>query len=195
MVYYYFTNYHNIKRINLLSHKSLIFLNGKINKKLIDKAIIKLSSSPSIKNVQILIDSQGGYLLEGIRLIVEMQLLKNNGTIFECYAITASSTAFDIFEFCDKRYVIKDTVLMQHNTKIKTEFTFDEFEHYYLNYFHFSKKLDNMLNKNVAKKIGITLKEYFIKISKEWKIEGGGNILKEKLADEIVILKNLEYVY
>jgi len=49
-----------------------------------------------------------------------------------------------------------------------------------------------MFNKDVSNKIKITYQDFLRKIWNDWTINGGGNIVKNNLADEVVIIKNFE---
>jgi hypothetical protein len=49
-----------------------------------------------------------------------------------------------------------------------------------------------MLNKDVSDKIKMTYQNFLQKIWKDWTITGGEDIVKNNLADEVVIIKDFE---
>ena len=182
------------RKVYISSDKN-IYIKGKITKKLIDETINKIDKIKS-KNINLIINSGGGDLMAGCDLINKMSTLqKELITTFNCYAINAKSTAFNIFQFCNKRYVIPTSVLLQHNPTIQFNGTFEQFEDFYENRFEFYRLTFKNLNKIISKKIKLEYKIYMDKIRKEWNIKGGHNIIKNNLADEIVIILDLEYPY
>ena len=66
-----------------------------------------------------LINSPGGEIYSGQRLISAMQLAQSRGTQFKCAVSTlAASMAFQILSFCDHRYVMTNSLLLWHPPRI-----------------------------------------------------------------------------
>jgi ATP-dependent protease ClpP protease subunit len=114
--------------------------------------------------------------------------LKNeNQLTINCYALNAASAAFTFFEHCDNRFVIPTTTLFQHNVTVHLKGSFEEIfdycdnnDKYYAIYMQ--------LTRSISEKIKLPYKSYLNKIKSNWEIKGGDEILKNNLADEIVIL-------
>ena len=178
-----------------LSDFNLLKINGKIDKETVNNLINQLDNSllvriPVKHNVKVFINSNGGEVYYGAKLINKMNNL--NKVHFECYALSAKSIAFDIFQHCHTRIIVPSTVLLQHNATIKFEGTFEELEDF-VNVAEQVNDINRLLDRFVANKIKMTFKEYKLKISKTWTLEGE-EIIQNKLADKIVVIRNLEFL-
>ena len=116
-------------------------------------------------------------------------------TNINCYAINAQSTAFTIFQYCNNRYVMPDSTLFQHNISISFKGSFEEFDDFYKTRFDSYRLINHMVSKTISKKIKLKKEDYLKKIWNNWTIEGGEKIIENNLADEIVIINNLKYLY
>jgi ATP-dependent protease ClpP protease subunit len=197
-----FFNYDNIMsffRTYKLRHVSLmndsmshIILNGQITSQLIKDSIKKLEDIKNNQKITLIINSEGGDFSAGIKFIIAMVNMSN--TSFECYVVNqASSTAFDIFQYCDKRYVQLRTKLFQHQTELTLRGTYAQIDAYFKNDFYFDKHMDEIINYRIAKKIKMNYDDYIDKINNNWTIYGD-EIIHYGLADEIVYLPNINYL-
>ena len=185
--------YMNYRRVNLL-YANNIFIKGEITKKSINNTISNIHKQKST-NINLIIDSHGGELISGYNLITEMlKMQKKNLTIFNCYAINAKSTAFTIFQYCDNRYVMPDSTLFQHNISLEFKGSFEEFEDFYETRFELYRSITDIFNKDVSKKIKMKYNVFMKKIWHDWTIKGGENIVENNLADEVVIIKDFDYI-
>jgi ATP-dependent protease ClpP protease subunit len=190
--------YYQYRHVNLLYKNNNIIINGEINCYSINRTIILLKKKTKFNNIDIKIDptinliinSNGGDYLYGYKLIVLMNNLKKQKIKFNCYAYNAFSTAFTIFQYCNKRYVIPTSILYQHNATINFKGSFEQFRNFYETKFQKYSNIYSENTKYIANKIGLSYTNYIKKINKDWKVVGGNNIIKNKLADEIVILPN-----
>jgi len=130
----------------------------------------------SSKDVYLYIDSPGGHIEEGLRIVNEV--IQYNLT---CIAEKAYSMAFVIFQSCKKRYVLPFGKLMQHqisfgikNEKAKVE-----------NYIQFIQQMEDTILTIQSSKINISNDELKSRTTNEWWIFGY-NTIREKCADEIV---------
>ena len=176
------------RRVNLLFENN-IFIKGEITQSSINTTISEINKSE--KQINLIIDSNGGNLISGYNLIREM-LKKTN---INCYAINAQSTAFTIFQYCNNRYVMPDSTLFQHNISISFKGSFEEFDDFYKTRFDSYRLINHMVSKTISKKIKLKKEDYLKKIWNNWTIEGGEKIIENNLADEIVIINNLKYLY
>ena len=184
--------YMTYRRVNLLFDNN-IFIKGEITKSSINNTINEINKIKKTGNINFVIDSHGGDLISGYNLIIEMLEMQEKLLVIDCYVINAKSTAFTIFQYCDNRYVIPDSILFQHNVSIEFKGSFEDFEDFYETRFDFYRLITNMFNKDVSKKIKMTYQEFLRKIWNDWTIKGGENIVKNNLADEVVIIKDFDY--
>lgn len=194
---------HYIRRVNLYDEMNIFEIDGSIDKKMFQEKeilpyfestlestneIIRNYNNNSKQIISFIINSDGGDYLETTRFISKMNELRKKKNIqFNCYSIKASSSAFMIFQYCDKRYVSPNTILFQHNVTIKIPL--DRFEHFYENSYETIIKKYKIINKYISSKIGLSYEKYMKIIRNDWLIKGGTNIMKYNLADEIVIFR------
>lgn len=181
------------ENIYIYSLKNKIYVND-ISKNSIELIIFELNHISEVKQnttVNLIINSNGGSYLDGIELV---EYIINSNLTFNCYAINAKSAAFTIFQFCKNRYVTTKSVLFQHNQKITLEGSFESFENWFDNRFFILKSLSIIIKKEICKRIKMNYKEYNNRISNDWEIRGGKEILNFSLADKIVNIKDLKYV-
>lgn len=182
------TNIKNILYDQILNPNKVI-LEGQIDKIVISRLINQIDlitkSNPD-KNIFIIIDSIGGDLIEGIKFINWMEETKLEKILrFECVCISVISTAFNIFQFCDYRYVTKECLMIQHEPKITIEGTIDFVSKYYLNNFQLHLNMYNIITNKIANRLDISIIEYKNKFSNgDWIINNVDDIFLNNLADE-----------
>ena len=186
-------NYINYRRVNLL-YDNNVFINGEITKDSINIIINefdKINKNNETKKFNLIIDSNGGNYMEGYKLIHKMKDMQENKFIINCYTINAKSTAFEIFQYCNNRYVTIDTVLFQHNATTTFTVTPEEFENikdfeiYYKTIFEPYLTISYNFNKYISNKINMEYKNYIKLVRNDWTVIGE-QIIEYKLADEIV---------
>ncbi len=184
--------YMTYRRVNLLFDNN-IFIKGEITKSSINNTINEIHKIKKTGNINFVIDSHGGDLISGYNLIIKMLEMQEKLLVIDCYAINAKSTAFTIFQYCDNRYVIPDSILFQHNVSIEFKGSFEDFDNFYETRFDFYRLITNMFNIDVSNKIKMKYQDFLEKIWNDWTIKGGENIVKNNLADEVVIIKDFDY--
>ncbi len=167
----------------MLNPNEFISIKDEITKESIDKNLKDLSYSLTYtKNPLIYIDSGGGSVMDGERLIHQMKFLQNENIKITCIAHKAYSMAFHILQMCDERYIMEYSTLMSH----QMSFGLNRMEFINMkNYLHMVEVMDNKLNKQIAKRIGMEYDTYIQKIRNDWWIYGD-EAISYKLADEVV---------
>ncbi len=167
----------------MLNPNEFISIRNEINDESINKNLKDFSNTLTYtKNPIIYIDSPGGSVMDGERLIHQMKYLQNEGIKVTCIANKAYSMAFHIFEMCDYRYILEYSTLMSHQMSLgvrRMEFMNMK------NYLHMIEMMDEKLNKQVANRIKMDYDTYFQKIRNDWWIYGD-EAIQYKLADEVV---------
>lgn len=163
---------------------NVIQLEGPINEENINNVISKIqliNKSNNKSNITLIINSNGGEVYQTGNLITFMM---DSSIYYDCIAFNAQSAAFSIFQFCNKRWITPQSILMQHQAVIDRLFTINELK-------QLSKIIDvlelyvNLFDMNSAIKMDISLHEFNELIFNEFKVKGK-DIIKYKLADTMV---------
>lgn len=110
------------------------------------------------KEIHLKINSFGGSVLAGHRIIVKMQQLQEDGYTIICTAERAMSMGFAILQYCDVRKAHSMSLIMQHmihNGKGRENMSFNSREQYTT-----IKFLDGLHGRDEAKRLGISFVEY-----------------------------------
>jgi ATP-dependent protease ClpP protease subunit len=158
--------------INYINSIDIINIKGEINNNLYNKLInYKLTND---KYINIYIKSHGGNLLDAINIIYLIKEFEKNKTVI-CIAEIAYSVAFTIFQSCKNRYILSDSVLMQHEfIIINNNYDINIINSiiYYIRYLE-------------ANKLNIKLSLYLEKVKNElWLF--GQDILNNNAADKLI---------
>ena len=179
-----FLCYKHIHKLTII-HKT-ITLKGTIDELNAQQFILQLSSLKKKYNpVYIYIDSPGGNVKHAINIIKHMQTINN--TI--CIAKHAASAAFTIFQSCKTRYVLKNSILMQHNTivKLPSKLTLNSLEEMCdTGYITDLVYADKLFSKIDYKRLNITKTHYEQLVQTDWYLNGWREILKYNAADEAI---------
>lgn len=171
----------SIKKIYKYNIPDLILLEGTID---MHSSIKFIDSFNKIneEEVYIYVNSNGGDMVSGYVIISQLMNTNKNVT---CIAKKAESIAFDIYSFCQKRYVLDDSELFQHEAKCSFEGTFDELNDYYsrLRTVHL---LDSVINMRNANLMNVTYEEYMLKLKNDFRVVGGQEIIRLGFADELI---------
>jgi ATP-dependent protease ClpP protease subunit len=173
-----FSSFVSSKEIFLDTNNTLL-IRGEINEKLATQFIYELNQKPKKKNLYVYLDTNGGSVDAGNKIVNEIQ--KYN---LSCIAQKAISMGFVILQSCKKRNILPLATLMQHqmsygiiNEKAKIE-----------SYVEYIKQIGNELTLMQAKKIGISPKKFNEKIYNDW-WSFGKTAIENNCADEIVDVK------
>jgi len=160
-----------------LNESNHLVLRGEVNEISAAKLIHQISTSKS-NEVLLFIDSPGGSVLAGLRII---NIIENSGKKVTCIASHAASMAFAILQSCQKRYVLEDTIIMQHvmsyslNGREPNNFQLANLLH----------KINVFMDKKQAKRIGLSYEEFRDKVRDDWWLFGD-DAVKNNAADAVV---------
>jgi ATP-dependent Clp protease protease subunit len=167
----------------LLEKDKYIPLIGNIDEELTNEFIKKISIiSQNSKDLIVYINSPGGSITSGEKIINQLEFYKKNDYKINCIALNAFSMAFYIFQSCDTRYITNISKLMSHKMILSI---FGVQLQNLLNYLDMVKKIDDRLTNMVCNKINMPISEYNSKQYNDWWIYGD-DIITYRLADEII---------
>lgn len=159
----------------VLKEGSFVALRGEVSSESVAKVAAEVLSSKN-DEVTLFISSPGGSILDGLQL---MQILKDSGKKTTCIAATAASMAFIIFQACDVRLVLDNSVLMQHVATYGVQGQAPN----NVSMMNFISRLITKIDEDQAKKLGLTLAEFRAKTRDDWWLFGS-EIVENKAADE-----------
>ena len=134
------------------------------------------------KLIELAINSGGGSVHIGLEFIEEMKALQAKGYKFDCYVRNAYSMGFVILQYCDKRIGSEHSTFMHHLTQMGNGRPKRDEKNKKL--FKALDFFDNLLLKDIAKRLKIDSKEWF-KIIKDDSWWGAKDALKKHMIDEI----------
>ncbi len=105
-----------------IDSKNLIVINSEINGAAAVEAsnkLTKLALDKKAKQVDIIIDSPGGSIIAGMVLVNTMKRTQARGTIIRCVVPRyAASMAFQIFSYCNERYMMAESFVLWHAPRV-----------------------------------------------------------------------------
>ena len=161
------------------NHASLI---GEVNEESINQ-VIETMHYINKPEIVLYLNSPGGYVSEGDKLISYMNYRKQMGTKITCIAQMAHSMAFNIMQNCDLRLVTATAQMMQHQISLGTQGELAKIN----SYLKMINQISKRLNKAAAKRIGISLEEFEKRVQQDWWTYGE-DIVKENVADELAVV-------
>lgn len=96
-----------------LTKHNMALLKGTVSDTTVDLAIRDLYNVES-DDVYLYIDTYGGSVIAGTRLIEVIKMLQEQDVVVHCIGDTAMSMGFATFLSCNRRYVLPTSMLMQH---------------------------------------------------------------------------------
>lgn len=167
-----------------LTNDNFVSLRGPVTSTSISNLINDLISKHSDTRY-IYLNTNGGSVEAGIKLVNVIQSLQDNNIIVNCIADTAISMGFVIFQSCSNRYVTRHASLMQHQMSLSdVEGKIRDLN----SYVKFVNSMEDEINQNQADRIGISLEQFNEKIRDDWWLTAKQSV-SEKVADEIVNIK------
>jgi ATP-dependent protease ClpP protease subunit len=160
-----------------LNPENTVVLRGEINSDSVSKAIVNMYAAPG-PDVYLFIDSGGGSVLDGLRLINAIDASPHK---VHCIASVAASMAFIILQACPDRLIVNNALLMQHVASYGVEGR--EPNNY--EFAMLMRKISNDLNERQAKRIGMSLDEFNKKTMADWWL-WDSEAIKVNAADEKV---------
>lgn len=173
----------NVITLTSSNHVSLI---GEVNDESITEIILKASKIKD-PTVYVYIDSPGGDVMAGIKFI---QYMRTSDKKFVCLANVAISMAHQILQNCTERVGTPNNLLMQHRMTFNYQGNADQIA----NFVKALRLVEIQLNEVSAKRIGISLAEFFKRVSTDWWTSGRES-KKQNLIDSIFEVKCEESLY
>jgi ATP-dependent protease ClpP protease subunit len=182
-----------------LKEDNFLNLTGMIVRDLSIKTKQYLDKHQNDKEILIYINSSGGLVDEGLFII---DLLKKSNKKIVCIGKTAMSMGMYIFQSCNVRYVVKNSVLMTHGMLLKYD-NFVSLKDVAKEVLELAKQ-DEDLHKIIENKLHITKEQLLANENPMWFITGSTQILKFHAADKEVDVScskeiqekfNIKYMY
>lgn len=162
------------KKITLTIENTML-IKGPVNSELSTNFIYNLNKKKNKRNLFVYLDTPGGSVEHGNKIVAEIQKYNLN-----CIAERAYSMGFVIMQACNKRYITPYGRIMQHqmsygiqNEKAKVE-----------SYVDFVDQLENELTEMQASRIGISNEKFIEKTYNDWWLLGKKAII-ENCADQL----------
>jgi len=165
-----------------LNNENHIALTTDVNKNSVDKVIREINEIKE-KVIHMYIDSPGGEVFEGDKLVSNMAYHQSLGKEFICIAENAHSMAFYIFQYCDYRYITQSAKMMQHQISIASNGPLVNND----NYIKMVKDISIKINTLCASRIKMSLNDFIGKINTDWWVYGQ-DIIDNNVADKIVLV-------
>lgn len=161
----------------VLSGKNLVVIKGEIDDESVAVAASQLLESDS-KEVTIYISSPGGSIVAGNSLI---SIMKGSGKKTRCIASEAVSMAFVIFQACDERLVLENSIVMQHEASygLKGQAPNNR------SMLNFIESMLKSMDKAQADRIGLSYAEFKSRTRNDWWLFGEAAV-DENVADSLV---------
>ena len=172
-----------------LNSRNIVTLRGPINGRTTSKLIEKLNLFDDNK-INIFISSPGGSVLEGMRIIDQIQMLNNSGREINCICDYCASMAFITLQACPRRLSMDSSILMQHQMSLGVEGNYYNLQ----NYMKFIKLIGEKLDNLQAERLGLPKKKFIDLVINDWWVPGhsakGFNIVDDtvyvKCHDELI---------
>lgn len=173
------------EKIITLSDKNTVTLNERVSSTTVALVQNKLSelADKTSDDLYLILYTPGGSVTAGMQLIDHIKSLKNK---VHTITIFAASMGYQIVQNADKRYILPSGNLMSHRPYITG--LSGSFPGELNKRLDFYTKMTNILDKQAAKRVGITLNEYKDLIHDEYWVTGV-NAVKSKHADEVALAR------
>jgi len=156
---------------------NVIVMRGTVNDATVGNVVRQLLLTDQ-DDVYLYITSPGGSIMSGDRLV---EFLKKTDKNVTCIADYAASMAFTILQHCHKRFIMGDSLMMQHEAWLMA---YGE----YPNFLSWVKLISTVIDKvenSTATRMHMPMAEYKKKIANDWWMYGKQG-LKQKAADKLV---------
>ena len=166
------------RKIIILRNDNLVNIRGPLLDKSVDTFVSKLLKIPS-DDIFIFINSPGGIVIEGIRFIQIMQSLESIGKNIYCIVDKGASMAFVIFQYCQNRFIIDGSILMQHQMSGGMSGPIENVK----NRMKLLNNIYSKMNTYQSSKLKLTTNEFLNKVTSDWWLFDD-EILNENAGDE-----------
>lgn len=159
-----------------LTKDNVIIVKDAIDDESVSQVIYKLNKMKNKEDVYIYLDTPGGSVESGNRLLMEIQ--KYN---LSCIADRAYSMGFVLLQGCKNRYIRPYGRIMQHQISYAIRNEKGKIDSYQ----DFINQLENDLVNMQSSRVGLTPQEFRYKTMNDWWMIGK-NALKNECVDDIV---------
>lgn len=175
--------------LNCCSHENIIIEHA--NVVVIDSIFDDISSNKFIhdishithNNIIIFLDTPGGSIVAGHKMIQYMDSLSYSGKNITCIAENAASMGFAFFQACPLRLVMPHSIIMQH----QPSFGYAGQEKRINSRLKLTRTIIKKQNKRQCIRLKLTKFEFDNKISDDWWMYGS-DIIRNNAADKIIQL-------
>jgi ATP-dependent protease ClpP protease subunit len=180
----------------LLENHHFINLIGPVTKNSVDAILWEWNDPVVQKNMNetqkttLYINSPGGSVHAGSNLIQYMRALQAQNITIDCIGENFMSMAFVIFQACDHRMVLENSIGMQHQMSFGLR---GNIENMRTSFAMHDRINENIIAMELAK-IGIDRETYNAKIAHDWWIIGSDNV-EQNTADELVLYSCSPEIY
>lgn len=168
-----------INTINL-NENNMVSIRGPIDSESTNKFFQDIMKIDKDEEVNIFINSPGGSVMEGLKIVSYIEMLNNNIRV-NCIADFAASMAFIITQSCQNRYALKNSLLMQHQMSLMTRGNLFNLN----NYMDMINDMNVELDKTQAQRINMTYEEFKDRITNDWWLYGS-QAKEMNVVDDIV---------
>lgn len=173
-----------------LNSNNFVSLVGPVSRSSVDDVIKGFSSKNVVeyiqdnKQINLYLNTPGGSVFAGNHLIQYINTLRENNIQVDCIAQNFMSMGFIIMQSCSKRYVMFDSIGMQHQMSLGMKGSIENFKAQ----FNLIERVNDHLTEMEIKRINITKSDYLSKILSDWWLYGNENVV-ENVADELIHVK------
>src|SRR3989338_1495995 len=174
----------------VLTQNNHVAIRGSINSQSISDVLYKLGTEivPTLNGTHneifIYLNSGGGTVYAGNKLIEEIMFLQNRNVTVSCIGSRDYSMAFDIFQACDNRYITPTATLMQH--QMSAAGISGSFENLLSEMDYMKQIYENLLDFQ-SKRLNMTTEQFRDKIRHDWWLVGK-NAVTNNAADQVALV-------
>jgi len=173
-----------------LSANNFVSLVGPVTASSVNDVIKSFSSKGVIdymednKKINLYINSPGGSVFAGNHLVQYIKTLQDTNIDINCIAQNFMSMGFVIMQSCTNRYVMFDSIGMQHQMSLGLRGNIENIR----THFSLLDRINNAIIDIEIAKIKMDREVYLKKILSDWWLFGEENV-KEGVADKLVTVK------
>ena len=172
----------DVNNLISLGSDNFVSIQGQINEDTAAKFIKDILQIKKHK-IYIYIDSPGGSVMDGNDMIQVMDALSSSNKEIICIADNAASMAFSFLQSCPNRYIMKDSILMQHQMSASVKGQYENMK----TRMQLLESINKRLKQKQADRIGLSLEEFNAKTISDWWLFGE-DAIEQNVADKVVMV-------
>ena len=172
-----------------LEERNLVVIRGPIYQETTNKFFSDLKDFHG-DELFIFINSPGGSVIEGMKIIDNIKTLRYNNVKVKCIADFAASMAFVILQSCEYRYTISSGILMQHQMSLDVGGNLFNIR----TYMDMIDKININLDIIQANRLNMDYDEFVRKITNDWWISSF-TAKEDNVVDDIVMITCHDTLY